>query len=96
AERPAVNTPIQGTAADLIKMAMIQIHGLLKAESLRAKMVLQVHDELVFDVPHEELKQVAALVRQSMENVLELKVPIRVDIKSGKNWLEMEDYALVK
>ena len=92
AERQAVNTPIQGTAADLIKMAMIQIHGLLKAKSLRAKMVLQVHDELVFDLPQEELKQVAALARQSMENVLELKVPIRVDIKSGRNWLEMENY----
>ncbi|MDP2905013.1 MAG: DNA polymerase I [Candidatus Omnitrophota bacterium] len=92
AERQAVNTPIQGTAADLIKMAMIQIHGLLKDKSLRAKMVLQVHDELVFDLPLEELKQVAALARQSMENVLELKVPVRVDIKSGRNWLEMEEY----
>jgi len=90
AERQAVNTPIQGTAADLIKMAMIQIHGLLKAKSLRAKMVLQVHDELVFDLPLEELKQVAALACERMENVLELLVPIKVDIKTGKNWLEME------
>lgn len=90
AQRQAVNTPIQGTASDLIKMAMIQIHCLLEEKKMRARIVLQVHDELVFDLPQEELSALAALARDRMENVLSLKVPIKVDTKVGRNWLEME------
>ncbi len=88
AERMAVNTPIQGTAADLIKMAMIRIHGRLGREALRTKMLLQVHDELVFEVPDREVQQVRALVREEMEGVYRLDIPLKVDIKIGKNWDE--------
>jgi DNA polymerase-1 len=90
AQRQAVNTPIQGSASDLIKLAMIQIHKEIKKKGLGTKMILQIHDELVFDVPCEELKELARLSKEKMENVLELDVPIKVDIKIGKNWLEME------
>jgi len=88
AERMAINTPIQGTAADLIKKAMIQIHGRLKKERVRARMVLQVHDELLFEVPEEEIEGVGALVKEEMEGVHELEVPLKVDINKGKNWDE--------
>jgi len=88
AERIAVNTPIQGSAAELIKLAMINIH--LKIRDFKAKMILQVHDELVFEVSAAELQQLSDIVRENMENVLALKVPIRVRIEYGKNWLEME------
>lgn len=90
AERQAVNTPIQGSASDLIKLAMIQIYNQINSKNLRAKMILQIHDELVFDVPAQELKELAKLVKMRMENVLKLDVPIRVNIKFGENWLEME------
>jgi DNA polymerase-1 len=91
AQRQAVNTPIQGSASDLIKLAMIQIHKEIKKKDSKAKMILQIHDELVFDVPGEEQKELARLSKEKMENVLELDVPIKVDIKIGKNWLEMEE-----
>ncbi len=87
-ERTAVNTPIQGTAADLIKLAMIRIHASLVQRALRSKMILQVHDELVFEVPDEELDAIKALVKEQMEGVLSLSVPIRVDMGTGKNWDE--------
>jgi len=87
-ERTAVNTPIQGTAADLIKLAMIRIHCRLAREALRAKMILQVHDELVFEAPDEELEALKCLVREEMEGVLKLAVPIKVDMAAGKNWDE--------
>jgi DNA polymerase-1 len=87
-ERTAVNTPIQGTAADLIKLAMIRIHALLSRQSLRSKMILQVHDELVFEVPDEEIEPMKLLVRNEMEGALTLSVPIKVDIGTGKNWDE--------
>ncbi len=87
-ERTAVNTPIQGTAADLIKMAMVRIHGRMAREGFRAKMILQVHDELVFEVPDAELESLKTLVKEGMEKVLELAVPIRVDMGAGKNWEE--------
>lgn len=90
AERKAINTPIQGTASDLIKLAMVEIHNQINKRGLAAKMVLQIHDELVFDTPNKELEELAGLVKMRMENVLKLDVPIRVDIKFGKNWLEME------
>jgi DNA polymerase-1 len=88
AERTAVNSPIQGTAADLIKLAMIRIHEKLKNEEWQSRMLLQVHDELVFDVPEKELEPLQELVRTEMENVYELSVPIVVHIGVGKNWME--------
>ena len=88
AERTAVNTPLQGTAADLIKLAMIRIHQALDQEDLKAKMLLQVHDELVFEIPPEELEKVEQLVKSIMEGAYELRVPLKVDINAGKNWAE--------
>jgi len=88
AERTAVNSPIQGTAADLIKLAMIRIHRELRKKRLKTKLLLQVHDELVFDVPKDELEVVGRLVKAEMENVCELCVPIVVEIGTGKNWME--------
>ena len=87
-ERTAVNTVIQGTAADLIKLAMLAVHRRLKAEGLATRMILQIHDELVFDAPDAELDRVTALVRSEMEGVIPLRVPLKVDIKVGQNWAE--------
>jgi DNA polymerase-1 len=89
AERTAVNSPIQGTAADLIKFAMIRIHRRLCQEKLKTRMLLQVHDELVFDVPVDELKTVEALVKSEMESVYPLRVPLVVEIGTGRNWMEI-------
>jgi DNA polymerase-1 len=88
AERNAVNAPIQGTAADVIKIAMVKIADRLKREGLKAEMLLQVHDELNFNVPLGELERVKALVREEMEGAVKLSVPLRVDIGVGANWLE--------
>lgn len=88
AERMAINTPIQGTAADLIKMAMIRIQQRLKQERFGAKMILQVHDELVFEVPEREASAVIPLIKEEMEGVYPLRVPLKVDISEGKNWDE--------
>ena len=88
AERNAVNAPIQGTAADVIKIAMVKIADRLKREGLKAEMLLQVHDELNFNVPLDELERVKALVREEMESAMKLSVPLRVDIGVGANWLE--------
>jgi DNA polymerase I len=88
AERAAINTPIQGTAADMIKIAMIDISGKLGARKVKGKMILQVHDELVFDLPTEELEEIAGIVKKSMEEVAKLKVPVKVNISSGKSWME--------
>lgn len=90
AERTAVNSPIQGTAADIIKMAMIRCDERLRDSHLKAKMLLQVHDELIFEVSREEAAQLVKIVRQSMENVLKLMVPLKADFKAGFNWQEME------
>jgi DNA polymerase-1 len=87
-ERMAVNTPIQGTAADLIKLAMISIHHALKDRGLGTRMILQVHDELIFEVPDDETDMLKGLVRSEMEGVLKLDVPIKVDIGVGLNWDE--------
>jgi DNA polymerase-1 len=87
-ERMAVNTPIQGTAADLIKLAMIHIHRELARRGLRSKMILQVHDELVFEVPDGEIDVIKSVVKHGMEGVLSLAVPIKVDMGVGKNWDE--------
>jgi DNA polymerase-1 len=90
AERTAVNTPLQGTAADLIKIAMIRIDRRLKEEKLKSRMTLQVHDELLFDVPEKEVEKVKKLVRHEMETVIELKVPILVDCGAGPNWRDIK------
>ena len=88
AERNAVNAPIQGTAADIIKLAMIEVDRRLTEAGLRSRMVLQIHDELLFDAYPEELDALKALVVDAMENVIKLSVPLTVECSSGKNWLE--------
>ncbi len=90
AERTAVNTPLQGTAADLIKLAMIRIDEVLRERKLRSRMLLQVHDELVFEVPEDEVEYMKALVADRMENVQTLRVPLKVDVGVGKNWRDLE------
>jgi DNA polymerase-1 len=90
AERTAINTPLQGTAADLIKLAMIALDRKLAERRLKTRMVLQVHDELLFEVPANEATEVEALVRTEMEGVIKLKVPLVADLKSGPNWRDME------
>ncbi len=88
AERTAINTPIQGSAADLIKVAMIKVDEALREKSLQSAMLLTVHDELVFEVPPDELKDVSRLIKDIMENVWELKVPLKINVAQGKNWEE--------
>jgi DNA polymerase I len=90
AERTAVNTPLQGTAADLIKIAMIRIDQRLREENFATRMTLQVHDELLFDVPEKEVEQVKQLVRHEMETVIKLKVPVLVDCGVGPNWRDLK------
>ena len=87
-ERVATNTPLQGSAADLIKRAMVLVHDALAAGSLKTRMLLQVHDELVFEVPPEELEVVQVMVKEKMEAAATLKVPLVVDLGVGKNWLD--------
>jgi len=89
-ERQAINAPIQGTAADITKLAMRNLHRRIQEEGLKAKMLLQVHDELVLEVPQAELDVVSPLVRKEMESAFTLKVPLRVDIEAGPNWYDME------
>ncbi len=88
AERNAINTPIQGSAADIIKKAMINIYNRFNHEGLKTKMIIQVHDELVFDVPKDELEYVRQIVKYEMENAVKLRVPLVVDMGIGKNWYE--------
>jgi DNA polymerase-1 len=91
-ERTAINTVIQGSAADLIKLAMIGIHARVQREGLRARMLLQIHDELMFEAPAEEVEKLAPLVVEEMSSVLSLKVPLKVDVKTGRNWAETEPW----
>ena len=88
AERNAINAPIQGTSADIIKLAMIKTSRRLKKEGLQSRMILQIHDELVFDTIPEEVERLEAIVREEMENVLELSIPLTVECNHGHNWLE--------
>jgi DNA polymerase-1 len=88
AERTAVNTPIQGTAADLIKVAMINIDNEFKKRKLKSAMLLSVHDEILFEMPPDELDKTCELVKEIMENVWNLKVPLKVNVGVGKNWAE--------
>ncbi len=93
AERIAINTPIQGTAADLIKLAMIRLERVLRERKLGARMILQVHDELLLEAPQEEWREAADLAKREMEGVAELKIPLKVELKSGPNWAEMSGAA---
>lgn len=88
AERNAVNAPIQGSAADIIKLAMINIHRKLTSENWKSKMLLQVHDELVFDVHHSELEKIKPMIKHEMENAFTMSVPLEVEMGVGQNWLE--------
>jgi DNA polymerase-1 len=89
-ERTAINTVIQGSAADLIKLAMINVHRRLRREQRRARMLLQIHDELVFEVPPDELESVGQLVVEEMSGVMQLAVPLKVDLKTGDNWAQCQ------
>ncbi len=91
-ERTAINTVIQGSAADLIKLAMINIHRRLQSAGLAARMVLQIHDELVFEVPPDEVESLAELVREEMIGAVPLRVPLKVDVKTGMNWADCEPW----
>jgi DNA polymerase-1 len=88
-ERMAINAPLQGTAADIIKVAMIRIQNRIDEETRATKMIMQVHDELVFEVPEEELSKALPMIRQEMETVMELSVPLKISIQSGRNWAEV-------
>ena len=87
-ERMALNTPIQGTAADILKKAMVEIFDEFNKRKLKSKMLIQVHDELVFNVLKSELEEVKEIVRDKMENTIKLSVPLKVDIEVGNNWYE--------
>jgi DNA polymerase-1 len=91
AERTAINTVIQGSAADLIKMAMIKLDQRIRSEGLKSRMLLQIHDELVFEAPEAEVRPLADLVRHEMTTALELEVPLKVDLGAGLNWLDVEE-----
>jgi DNA polymerase I len=90
AERAAINAPVQGTAADIIKIAMIRLHHEIRARKLESRMLLQVHDELLFEAPEAEIEELDALVRETMESAFVMDVPLRVETKHGRSWGEME------
>ena len=90
-ERTAMNTPIQGTAADIIKMAMVNIYRTMKERRLRSRLIIQIHDELVFEVPGAEMEEMEAMIRHEMENVCSLRVPLKVTLGKGRNWAEAHD-----
>jgi len=86
----AINMPVQGTSADIIKVAMVDLHREMGRRNLKSKMILQVHDELVFEVPQEELEEIRALVEEIMPGAMKLSVPLKVEVKVGRNWGELE------
>ena len=88
AERNAVNAPIQGSAADIIKLAMINIYKKLEEMNCKSKMLLQVHDELVFDIHNDELEDMKKLIQEEMQNAYKMSVPLDVEVGTGQNWLE--------
>jgi DNA polymerase-1 len=88
-ERMAINTPLQGTAADIIKEAMIHIQNRIEEMGLSAKMIMQVHDELVFEVPEDEVEKTLPIIEKEMETVMDLSVSLKVSIQSGRNWAEV-------
>ncbi len=83
-----MNTPVQGTAADIIKLAMLEADRRIRKRGLRSRMILQVHDELLFDVPGDEVEVMKELVRESMETAVALDVPLKVDMKAGESWFD--------
>jgi DNA polymerase-1 len=83
-----MNAPIQGTAADIIKLAMVKIEERFEREKVRGSMILQIHDELLFEVEEDAVDAISAIVREEMEGVVSLRVPLRVELGSGKNWQE--------
>jgi DNA polymerase-1 len=85
----AVNTPLQGTAADVIKVSMIRIQNRMEELGLSSRMIMQVHDELVFEAPEDELQRAMPMIRNEMETVMNLSVPLKVSVHSGKNWAEV-------
>jgi DNA polymerase-1 len=89
-ERAAINAPIQGTAADIMKIAMIRLHERLRTGGFQARMLLQVHDELVLEAPAEEVAAVAELTRDVMQSAYTLAVPLKVDVEAGPNWRDLE------
>ena len=88
-EREAINSPIQGTAADIMKQAMLDLHKALQKSDLQAKMLLQVHDEIVLECPEEEVEETAQLVQEKLSNAFKIKVPLRTDARAGINWGKM-------
>jgi DNA polymerase-1 len=88
AERNAINTPVQGSAADLIKVAMTNIHREMKARNMRSQMILQVHDELVFEAVLDEVEVLSKLIKEKMESAIPMQVPMLVEVGTGHNWLE--------
>ncbi|MBQ8234692.1 MAG: DNA polymerase I, partial [Bacilli bacterium] len=88
-ERMALNTPIQGTSADIIKKAMVEIHKEFKKQNIKSKMILQVHDELIFDTLIEEQDKVINIAKTIMENIIKLDVPLKVEFEKGTNWYEV-------
>ncbi|GAG21379.1 unnamed protein product [marine sediment metagenome] len=89
AERMAINAPVQGSSADIIKVAMINLHREMERRNLESKMLLQIHDELLFEVPEDEVEEMKSLVAELMPHAFELCVPVEIEIKLGKNWGEM-------
>ena len=83
-----MNTPVQGTAADIIKLAMVRVDEALRREGMRSRLILQVHDELLLECPPEEAEAAAALLKRCMEGVIELKVPLLAEVHAGANWAE--------
>ena len=96
AERQAINTPVQGSAADLMKLAMIKVQEQIEARAWSSRMLITVHDELVFDVDPAEQDELIAMVRETMEHTIELAVPVKIDMKSGPNWLDMDPVSEVR
>ena len=90
AERMAINMPVQGTSADIIKVAMVKLCREMGKRRLKSRLLLQVHDELIFEVPDEELTEMRRLVPRIMSSALELSIPLKVDLKAGSNWGQME------
>jgi DNA polymerase-1 len=88
AEREAINMPMQGSASDIVKLAMLRVAEALRREKLKARMILQVHDELVFEVPEREVKKTGEVVKQAMENAVQIDVPLIVEVGTGKNWMD--------
>jgi DNA polymerase-1 len=89
AERMAINAPVQGSSADIIKIAMINLYREMEKRNLKSKILLQIHDELLFEVPEQEVKEMQSLVGKLMPRAFQLRVPVKIDIKLGRNWAEM-------